>query len=37
MGFWIEGRAQTPLVRARHFLRAVGQLLGVQLTARPGY
>jgi hypothetical protein len=37
MGFWIEGRPQTPLVRARHFLRAVGQLLGVQLTAPPGY
>jgi hypothetical protein len=32
MSFTIGGRRQPALVRARHFLRAVGHLLGVKLT-----
>jgi hypothetical protein len=36
MSFSIAGKSQTALVHARSFLRAVGQLLGVRLTERPG-
>lgn len=32
MSFWIGHRRQTSLVRARHFLRAVGRLVGARLT-----
>lgn len=34
MSFRIGQRRQTPLVRARHFLRAVGRVLGVRVTER---
>jgi hypothetical protein len=36
MSFSIGGKAQPGLVQARHFLRAVGRLLGVRLTTSSG-
>lgn len=36
MSFSVRGRRQTPLVHTRHFLTAVGRLLGVRLTERFG-